>query len=201
MNSVFIHPTALAETNDIGAQSRIWAYTHVMTGAHIGKNCNIGDHCFIESGVSIGDNTIIKNGNMLWEGVTLEDGVFVGPQVIFTNDLYPRSRHLQQARKRYQRKENWLVRTRVKRGASLGAGAVILAGVTIGEYAMVGAGAVVTKDVSPYTLVKGNPARMNGWVCQCGRPLNFMKEAATCAECGLEFRKDNTEATVVDKKR
>jgi UDP-2-acetamido-3-amino-2,3-dideoxy-glucuronate N-acetyltransferase len=198
MKDVFIHPTALVETDEIGAESRIWAYTHVMSGAWIGKNCNIGDHCFIESGVFVGDNTVIKNSNMLWEGVTLEEGVFVGPHVFFTNDLYPRCRNLPQARKRYQSKQNWLVPTQVKRGASLGAGAVILAGVVIGEYAMVAAGAVVTRDVSPYALVKGNPARASGWVCQCGQPITLEAEVATCAECRLEFRKDNGNILIVD---
>jgi acetyltransferase-like isoleucine patch superfamily enzyme len=172
-----------------------------MEGAEIGKNCNIGDHCFIESGVSIGDNTTIKNGNMLWEGVTLEDGVFVGPHVFFTNDVYPRSRHLPRARFRYQKKQNWLSPLLVKRGASLGAGSVILAGVQVGEYSMAGAGAIVTKDVPPYALVRGNPAKVCGWVCQCGMPLDFNNGTAVCSECGLEFIKDNGQIKPVGKKK
>lgn len=191
MKDVFVHPTALLDVQEIGSGSRIWAYTHVMEGARIGKNCNIGGHCFIESGVSVGDNTTIKNGNMLWEGVTLEEGVFVGPQVIFTNDLRPRSPRLPQAKERYLQKAHWLVPTLVKQGASLGAGAVILAGVTIGEFALVAAGSVVTRDVPPYAVVKGNPARVSGCVCQCGHHLGFTNECAICTVCALEFRKEN----------
>ena len=101
MKNVFVHPTALVETTEIGKGTRVWAFSHLMEGVRIGKNCNIGDHCFIESGVLIGDNVTIKNGNMLWEGVTIQDGVFVGPHVFFTNDRYPRSRGLPQARSRH----------------------------------------------------------------------------------------------------
>ena len=188
MNGVFIHPRALVETDDIGSGTRIWAFAHIMDGARIGKNSNIGDHCFIESGAVIGDNTTIKNGNMIWEGVTLEDGVFVGPHVFFTNDLHPRSPRLPQVRRRYSDKRNWLVPTKVQRGATLGAGAVILAGVTVGEYALVAAGAIVTKPVPSHALVKGNPAAVTGWVCQCGETLHFRTRSANCRACGLQFR-------------
>jgi acetyltransferase-like isoleucine patch superfamily enzyme len=157
-----------------------------MKHVSIGVNCNIGDHCFIESGAVIGNNVTIKNANMIWEGVTLEDGVFVGPHVFFTNDLYPRSQRLPQAKKRYDG-GGWLLPTIVRSGASLGAGAILLAGLTIGEFAMVGAGAVVTGDVPPYTLVIGNPARARGWVCQCGRPLEFRDGNARCEGCGVSF--------------
>jgi len=185
MNLPYKHPTAIVETDDIGENTKIWAYVHVMKGVKIGANCNIGDHCFFEAGVVVGDNVTIKNGNMLWEGVTLEDGVFVGPHVFFTNDLFPRSPRLAQAKKRYETHE-WFSPTLVKRGATLGAGAVILADNEIGEYAMVAAGAVVTKDVAPYTLVAGNPARVKGWVCQCGRKLRFDNNTALCV-CGLAY--------------
>src|SRR5579862_6647573 len=100
MKNVFIHPKALVETKNLGSGTRVWAFAHVMAGVRVGKNCNIGDHCFVESGAVIGDNCTVKNGNMLWEGVTLEDGVFVGPNVLFTNDLHPRSPRLPQARER-----------------------------------------------------------------------------------------------------
>lgn len=183
---VYIHPTALVETQQIGESSCIWAFSHLMTAVSVGANCNIGDHCFIESGVVVGDNVTIKNGNMIWEGVTLEDGVFVGPHVLFTNDRHPRSPRLPQAKMRYSSRE-WLLSTLVKRGASLGSGAIVLAGVTVGEFAMVGAGAVVTRDVPPYSLVIGSPARIAGWVCQCGQPLEFQGGNASCSHCSMAF--------------
>jgi len=186
LDGVFIHPSAIVETQEIGRGTRIWAFVHVMEGVSLGANCNIGDHCFLESGAVIGDGVTVKNGNMIWDGVTLEEGVFVGPHVFFTNDLYPRSRRLPEAESRYGGRE-WLLPTLVRRGASLGAGAVILAGVTVGEFAMVGAGAVVGKDVPAHALVIGNPARILGWVCQCGLRLEFEDHRATCAGCGLGF--------------
>jgi len=187
MIDVFIHPETIVETSDIGDGTRIWAYTHVMQDVCIGANCNIGEHCYIESRVTVGSNVTIKNGNMIWEGVHLEDGVFVGPQVIFTNDLYPRSPRLSQARGRYS-DQRWLRPTFIKQGASLGAGAVILAGLTIGEFCTVGAGSTVTRSLPPYGLAVGSPARLRGWVCQCGQPLKFSHGAAICAECRLEYR-------------
>jgi acetyltransferase-like isoleucine patch superfamily enzyme len=183
------HPTAIVETGLIGRGTRIWAFTHVMNDVSIGENCNIGEHCFIESGAVIGDNVTIKNENMIWRGVTLEDGVFVGPHATFTNDLYPRSARLPQVEGRYA-DLSWLMTTCVKQGASIGAGAVILPRVTIHEFAMVGAGAIVTRDAPPYALVFGSPARIQGWVCQCGRPLKFEGCNATCDLCQLRFSTD-----------
>lgn len=180
------HPTAIVETDKIGDGTNIWAYVHVMKGVTIGHSCNIGDHTFIETGAVVGNLVTIKNGNMIWEGVTLEDGVFVGPHVFFTNDIYPRSPRIPQAKPRYENKD-WLKTTLVQTGASLGAGAVILAGNTIGKFAMVAAGAVVTRDVAPYTIVAGNPARAKGWVCQCGMRLDFIDRKAVCTTCGLMY--------------
>lgn len=188
MDGVFVHPTALVETERVGSGTRIWAFAHVMKDVSIGANCNIGDQSFIESGAVVGNNVTVKNGNMIWDGITLEDGVFVGPHVFFANDRYPRSPRLPQADRRYANRE-WLLPTRVRAGASLGAGAVILPGVTIGEFAMVGAGAVVSQDVPAYALVFGNPARLRGWVCQCGKPLSFQDGSATCDCCHLSFVK------------
>ena len=188
MIDVFAHATAIVETSSIGRGTRIWAYTHVMRDVTVGVRCNIGEHCFIESGATVGNQVTIKNGTMLWEGIHLEDGVFVGPQVIFTNDRYPRSPRLPQARSRYADR-SWLQRTVVRRGASIGAGAVILPGITIGEFSMVGAGSMVTKDVRPHALVVGVPARPCGWVCQCGHRLTFLNDVATCAQCALAFVK------------
>jgi len=145
----------------------------------------------------IGNKVTIKNGNMLWAGVTLEDGVFVGPCVIFTNDLYPRSPRLSQAKKRYSNRE-WLLPTLVKQGASLGAGAILLPGIIVGEFSMIGAGAVVTRDVPPYALVVGNPAHVVGWVCQCGQPLKFQDGIATCSDCGLTYLKDSDSVRFAD---
>ena len=189
MNGVFVHAAALVETEHVGEGTRIWAFAHVMKDVHIGANCNIGDHCFVETGATIGNDVTLKNGNMIWAGVLLEDGVFVGPHVFFTNDLYPRSPRLPQARKRYG-DSKWMLPTVVRRGATLGAGAVILAGHVIGEFSMVGAGAVVTKDVPGYALVIGNAARVCGWVCQCGHPLEFHNGMATCCECNLTLVKE-----------
>ncbi len=182
MSNSYVHPTAIVESDQIGEGTKIWAYVHVLKGVSIGKNCNIGDHCFFESGVIVGNNVTIKNGNMLWEGVTLEDGVFVGPHVFFTNDLYPRSPRMPEANHRYDT-HDWLAETLIKYGATLGAGSVILAGNTVHEFAMVAAGAVVTRDVPPYTIVAGNPAHAMGWVCQCGRKLNFSDKSAKCNCC------------------
>jgi acetyltransferase-like isoleucine patch superfamily enzyme len=186
-SDVLIHPTACVETSELGAGTRIWAFSHIMPGVRIGKHCNIADHCFVERGAVVGDHVTIKNGNMIWKGVTLEDGVFVGPNVTFTNDRFPRSERFLRIRGHQPQEADWLVPTRVKTGASVGGGAVIIAGVTIGEFALVGAGAVVTKDVPAHGLVRGNPARLSGWVCECGRPLAPRAGMAVCAHCGLHF--------------
>ena len=180
---VFIHPTALVESDDIGAGTRVWAYTHVLPGASIGRDCNLGDHCFVEGGARLGDAVTLKNGTMVWEGVTLEDGVFVGPGAIFTNDLRPRSPRGDAGGDRYQ-DAGWLARTRVCRGATIGAGAVILPGLEVGAYAMVAAGAVVTHDVPPHALAVGSPARRVGWVCACGARLGEDVGDSVCEDCG-----------------
>jgi UDP-2-acetamido-3-amino-2,3-dideoxy-glucuronate N-acetyltransferase len=194
MNEFFAHPTAIVESDQIGSDTRIWAYAHVMNNAKIGSNCNIGDHSFIESGVIVGNNVTIKNGNMLFDGLVLEDGVFVGPHVFFTNDLHPRSPRLPQAKMRYE-SHDWLFKTLVKKGASLGAGAVILADTTIGEYALVGAGCVVSRDVPAYALVVGNPARRIGWVCECGITLKQDGQTAVCPSCNRNYHIENEKVT------
>jgi len=193
---LYIHPKAVVETDQIGPHTRIWAFTHVMSGTSIGANCNIGEHCFIESGTTIGSDVTVKNGNMIWEGVTLQNGVFIGPHVTFTNDLYPRSRQLRQVRKRYSNKQ-WLLSTVIMEGATVGAGAVLLAGIAVGEFAMIGAGAVVTRNVPAYALVIGNPAHIRGWVCQCGQPLTFRQNDTTCSGCGQCFVKDGHGVKIV----
>jgi len=141
------------ETESVGEGTRIWAFAHILPGAVIGRDANICEHVFIENDVTVGDRVTIKGGVQLWDGVTLEDDVFVGPNATFTNDLFPRSR----------RRPERFTPTVVKKGASIGANATILAGVTIGQYAMVGAGAVVTRDVPANAIVVGNPARIKGY--------------------------------------
>lgn len=183
--SFFVHPNAIVESDEIGEGTRIWAFSHIMKGVQIGMNCNVGDGTFMEAGAVVGNNVTIKNGNMLWEGICIEDGVFIGPQVYFTNDRHPRSPRLPEASHRYE-DHGWLSNTLVKHGASIGAGAVILPGIEIGEYATVGAGSVVTHDVKPYAIVVGNPARQVGWVCRCGLPLQFSAKESTC-ECGRVY--------------
>lgn len=179
----FAHDTALIESPHIGEDSRIWAFTHILPDARIGKNCNIGDHCFIESGAIIGNNVTIKNQTAIWEGVIVEDHVFIGPSVVFTNDKMPRSPRLHLVKERYATK-TWLQTTLLHEGATIGARAIILCGLEIGAYAMIGAGSLVTKDVPPHALVYGHPGRLHGYVCRCGEILDFMKEHATCSHCG-----------------
>jgi len=153
LDGVFVHPAAIVESEDIGEGTRIWAFAHVLPGAKIGKNCNICDHTFIENGVVVGDRVTIKSGVQLWEGVCIEDDVFIGPNATFTNDPFPRSK---------MRPAEY-ARTVVRRRASVGANATILPGITVGEEAMVGAGAVVTKDIPAWAIVAGNPARIVGY--------------------------------------
>lgn len=173
----FIHDHALVEPGaTIGARTRVWAYVHILPGAVIGQDCNVCDHVFIENDVVIGDRVTVKCGIYIWDGVTIEDDVHLGPNVVFTNDLYPRSKQAFE-----------LERIIVRRGASVGANSTVLPGVTIGERALVGAGSVVTKDVPPHTLVVGNPARPIGYVCDCGHRLNEAGAAWGCGACGRRY--------------
>jgi UDP-2-acetamido-3-amino-2,3-dideoxy-glucuronate N-acetyltransferase len=182
----FVHPKALVETTRIGEGTRVWAFAHVMKGASIGRDCNVGDHAFIEAGARVGHGVTIKNGVTIWEGVTVGDFAFLGPCVVFTNDLRPRSPRAPRAGARYRAKE-WLVRTRVGKGASLGANATVVCGVRIGDHAMVGAGTVVTADVPAHALWLGVPGRLAGYVCECGKPLTFVDAAARCRPCRLDY--------------
>jgi acetyltransferase-like isoleucine patch superfamily enzyme len=157
----FVHSAAICESERIGEDTTVWAFAHILPGAVIGSNVNICDHVFIENDVVVGDRVTVKSGVQLWDGVELADDVFVGPNATFTNDPYPRSKQYPMA----------FSRTVVERGASIGGGAVILPGVHIGHNAMVGAGAVVTRDVPPFAIVIGNPARITGYTDNAGRKM------------------------------
>jgi UDP-2-acetamido-3-amino-2,3-dideoxy-glucuronate N-acetyltransferase len=160
-----------------------------MAGAIVGDDCNIGDHAFIEGGARIGNRVTIKNGVMIWDGVTIEDDVFIGPGVLFTNDRHPRSPRMEAVAKRYRDPANWLEPTKVERGSTIGAGAIVLAGVSIGACATVGAAALVTRDVAPHRVVIGQPAQASGWVCACGVPLD---EALRCQACNRAYHETST---------
>ena len=179
MQKYFQHEKALVgKKAQIGEKTRIWAFTNIQDGAVIGRGCNICDGCFIESGVVLGNDVTLKNGISVFEGVTIEDDVFCGMNCAFINDRHPRS----------HRKDPWLLeKTLIKKGATIGANATILCGITVEEYAVVGAGSVVSKDVAPYTIVVGNPSGLKGYACQCGRTL----EKNLKCSCGLKYRLEN----------
>ena len=180
----YVHPHALVESSDIGPNTRIWAFAHVLKGARIGANCNIGDHAFVESEVVLGDNVTVKNGVAIWNLVTIEDNVFLGPNCVFTNDKNPRS----YIKKSVEQLDTTLVRA----NATIGANATILCGVTIGSYAFVGAGAVVIRFVPDYALLVGNPSRQIGWMCCCGEKLPAapslpLAASVDCLHCKTSF--------------
>jgi UDP-2-acetamido-3-amino-2,3-dideoxy-glucuronate N-acetyltransferase len=190
MAPYFAHESCYVDDGcQIGDDSKLWHFTHVMTGARIGRGCNIGQNVVISPGVVVGDNVKIQNNVSVYTGVVLEDDVFCGPSMVFTNVINPRS-HV-------SRKDEYRD-TLVKRGASLGANATIVCGHTIGRYAFVAAAAVVTKDVPDYALVVGSPARITGWVCACGVKLaagSRPPASAVCGACGAEYRGDGNVLT------
>jgi UDP-2-acetamido-3-amino-2,3-dideoxy-glucuronate N-acetyltransferase len=176
----FVHESSFVdEPCEIGAGTKIWHFCHVMKDSVIGRNCNIGQNVVVSPGVRVGDGCKIQNNVCLYTGVILEDNVFCGPSMVFTNVVNPRS---EVVRKDEYRK------TLVRRGASLGANSTIVCGVTIGQYAFVGAGTVVTRDVADYALVLGNPARQTGWMCRCGIKLDVEGEVTRCGVCGTQYR-------------
>lgn len=173
---VQIHPTALVESPQIGEGTRIWAFAHVCAGAVIGRACNLCDHVFVEGGAWIGDHVTLKNQVAVWDGVRIEDEVFVGPNVTFTNVKSPRAG--------FKKRRDEFLPTVIETGATLGAGSVLVCGVRVGRYALVAAGSVVIRDVAPFQMVAGNPAEPKGWACVCGGRL---PESLVC-ECGRRFR-------------
>jgi UDP-2-acetamido-3-amino-2,3-dideoxy-glucuronate N-acetyltransferase len=178
---VHVHPRGLCESTDVGPGTRVWAFAHVMAGAAVGAGCNIGDHAFIEGGARIGSGVTVKNAVLVWDGVTVGDDVFLGPNMVFTNDLRPRAFG--------SNDPAGFLPTTVDRGATIGANATIVCGITIGAFSFVAAGAVVHRDVAPHALVVGNPARQVGWVCRCGSRLS---QALTCG-CGLAYDRHHTD--------
>jgi UDP-2-acetamido-3-amino-2,3-dideoxy-glucuronate N-acetyltransferase len=185
-----IHESSYIDADvSIGDGTSIWHFCHVLTGSRIGEQCRIGQNVVIGPRVSIGSNVKIQNNVSVYEGVTLEDDVFCGPSLVFTNVLTPRSAFP-------RNRSDDVLPTLVQRGASLGANATIVCGCTIGAFALVGAGSVVTKDVPPHAVVYGNPARQHGWACECGIILEFVSVHATCSECQREYvRRDRTTIT------
>ena len=175
MSEAYIHNLSDIKTIKIGKGTTIWQYVVILEGAVIGKNCNINAFCLIENDVVVGDNVTIKSGVQLWDGISIEDNVFIGPNVTFTNDLVPRS-------KVYPEK---YLKTVIKKGASIGANATILPGVTIGEYALVGAASLVKKNIKDYSLYTGNPSEFVAFICKCGERLDIN---CLCPHCGMKYQ-------------
>lgn len=180
----FKHKTSFIERNcNIGTGTKIWHFSHVMENCSVGKNCNIGQNVVISPYVQIGDNVKIQNNVSVYTGVICENNVFIGPSCVFTNVLNPRSEICRKGEYR---------QTLLKEGCSLGANSTILCGITIGKYAFVGAGSVVTKNVPDYGLVYGNPARMHGYICSCGEKIDFSQGHAVCLVCKKKYIKKET---------
>jgi UDP-2-acetamido-3-amino-2,3-dideoxy-glucuronate N-acetyltransferase len=178
-DDVFVHPSSYVDEGAVvGKGSRIWHFCHVMPGAVIGERCNIGQNCVIMPGTKLGNNCKLQNNVSVYEGVELEDDVFCGPSMVFTNVQTPRS---------HVNRRGEYVRTLVKQGASIGANATVVCGHTVGRFSFVGAGAVVTRDVKDHALVVGNPARQVGWMCACGERLRLDAGRGGCPRCGTPY--------------
>lgn len=181
----FVHESSYVdEPSSIGSGTKIWHFSHIMKNSRIGARCNIGQNVVVSPDVVIGNNVKIQNNVSVYTGVELEDDVFCGPSMVFTNVINPRSHVV---------RRDEFKRTLVRQGASIGANATVVCGTTIGRYAFIGAGSVVTRDVPDYALAYGNPARVRGWMCACGIAVEFSKdgteEVARCGACGAEYRK------------
>ena len=187
----FIHPSAVVDEGcEIGAGTKVWHFSHLMAACRIGCNCILGQNVYVDGDVEIGNGCKIQNNVSVYRSVTLEDRVFCGPSVVFTNVINPRAF--------IERKEEFRP-TLVRTGATLGANATIVCGITVGAYALVGAGSVVTRDVPDYALVLGVPARLSGWVCRCGVALSPAEEGdlLACPECGDKYRLADGELTAL----
>jgi UDP-2-acetamido-3-amino-2,3-dideoxy-glucuronate N-acetyltransferase len=186
MTNYYAHPTAVIDEKcEIGKGTKIWHFSHIMSGCKIGPRCNIGQNVVVSPQVILGENVKVQNNVSIYTGVICEDDVFLGPSMVFTNIINPRSAVI--------RKDEYK-QTLIRKGASVGANATIICGIEIGQYAMIGAGAVVTKDVLPYALVYGNPSRQHGWVNEYGHKLNFDKQnIAVCTESGQKYQFENNQ--------
>lgn len=191
MTDYFVHESSyIDEGATIGAGTRIWHFCHVMPGAVIGERCTLGQNVVVMPGTRLGNNVKVQNNVSIYEGVVLEDEVFCGPSCVFTNVSNPRA-HVS---RRHEFRQ-----TLVRRGASIGANATIVCGITLGEYSFIGAGAVVTSDVPPYALMVGVPARRVGWMCRCGERLQVRDKSARCGACGTAYREDQGGLSVIDR--
>ncbi|MBN2167356.1 MAG: N-acetyltransferase [Marinilabiliaceae bacterium] len=188
-NIYFAHATSVIDYgSEIGEGTKIWHFSHIMSGCKIGKNCNIGQNVVVSPNVKLGNNVKVQNNVSIYTGVICEDDVFLGPSMVFTNVINPRSA---------VNRKNEFLKTLVKKGASIGANATIICGITIGEYAFIGAGAVVTKDVKDYAMVVGNPSVQKGWISEFGHKLVFDENnTARCIETGQLYRFDKETNTV-----
>jgi UDP-2-acetamido-3-amino-2,3-dideoxy-glucuronate N-acetyltransferase len=186
----FVHESAYVDSGaTLGQGTKVWHFCHIMPGAVIGKGCSIGQNVVVMNGTRIGDNVKIQNNVSIYEGVELEDDVFCGPSMVFTNVINPRSA---------VSRKNEYQKTLVKRGATIGANATVVCGVTLGEYCFVGAGAVVTRDVAPHALMTGVPAKRSGWMCECGVKLQEDILEIRCSACGKSYNRKSQALTRID---
>lgn len=191
MSDYFVHESSYIDDGaTIGRGTKIWHFSHVMPGAVVGERCNLGQNVVVMSGTKLGNNVKVQNNVSIYEGVTLEDDVFCGPSCVFTNVVNPRS-HVPR-KSEYQP-------TLVRRGASIGANATILCGITLGEYCFIGAGAVVRSDVPAFALMVGVPARRVGWMCRCGVRLSIREGKAVCSACGTSYRETDGALRLIDR--
>jgi UDP-2-acetamido-3-amino-2,3-dideoxy-glucuronate N-acetyltransferase len=186
MSEYFVHESSYVDDGaEVGSGTRIWHFCHIMSRSRIGEHCNIGQNVLVSTDVKIGNNVKIQNNVSLYTGVIVEDDVFLGPSMVFTNVINPRS---------HVSRKNEYKTTLVRKGASIGANATVVCGITLGCYCFVGAGSLVTRDVPDYALVYGLPARIHGWMCQCGEQLTFAEhhgmEKAICKSCGDVYQKN-----------